>query len=243
MQITLRGSFALRCMKIRRILLFCMLHAVRYAFVAHLRPNLESVEAYIHRRGIPKDMYAADRSQPPDTMCTLVDPEILYRVRGMNNFVEAGHQHRYCVEARSGMGKAIDKRTKRGPIALWIVMDLFAHSMIQFASNQMLALRLVLRVLFNYCSINTLLVDGSAVLTMGKGVRCHVSHRDQEIAALATAHLVLGIVSLPVLLVVRLVQDVRALIVSKTTRLARILVLKPLLSKRSSSLRGRERPS
>lgn len=41
--------------------------------------------------------------------------------------------------------------------------------MIQFTSNQMLALRLVLRVLFDYRSINTLLVDGSAVLTMGKG--------------------------------------------------------------------------
>lgn len=54
----------------------------------------------------------------PDTMCTLVDPEILYRVRDMNIIVELGHQYRYCVEARSGMGKAIDKRTKRGPIAL-----------------------------------------------------------------------------------------------------------------------------
>lgn len=48
-------------------------------------------------------------------------------------------------------------------------MDLFVLSMIQFTVNQMLALRLVLRVLFDYRSINTLLVDGSAVLMMGKG--------------------------------------------------------------------------
>lgn len=146
-----------------------MLHAVRYAFVAHLRPNLEPVEAYTHRRGIPKDMYAADWSQPPDTMCTLVDPEMLYRVRDMNIIVGVGHQYRYCIEARPGMGRAIDKVTKRGPIALWIVIDLFVLSMIQFTSNQMLALRLVLRVSFDYCAINTLLVDGSAVLMMGKG--------------------------------------------------------------------------
>lgn len=68
-----------------------MLHAVRYAFVAHLRVNLEPVEAHIHHRGIPKDMYAADWSQPPDTMYILVDPEFLSRMRDMTIIAGVGH--------------------------------------------------------------------------------------------------------------------------------------------------------
>lgn len=68
-----------------------MLCAMLFWDLAQLRPDLAPVDAYIRRREILKDMYAADWSQPPDTMCTLVDPEILSRMRDMTIIAGVGH--------------------------------------------------------------------------------------------------------------------------------------------------------